>query len=242
MLTAMDMCLHMFISIPLPPGQWDDSLRKQSTACLPLLGLLIGALWLGIAALARAILPLPLASAIVAAYPFLITGFIHLDGYMDASDALLSWRSREERLRILKDVHVGSFAVVMIGLLFLFQFAACLSVTRLFPLLLIPVLSRAGSALCVLAMKPLGHSEYAGENQSAPDSLIYAVLGMAAAALLVLTLVCGWRGLVVGAAVVLGYALAMWRCVRSLGGVSGDLAGFSLTVAELCGLFALSMI
>ena len=44
MLTAMDMCLHMFISIPLPPGKWDDSLRKQRTACLPLLGLLIGAI------------------------------------------------------------------------------------------------------------------------------------------------------------------------------------------------------
>ena len=114
--------------------------------------------------------------------------------------------------------------------------------TRLFPLLLIPVLSRAGSALCVLAMKPLGHSEYASGNQSAPDSLIYAVLAMAAAALLVLTLVCGWWGLIVGAAVVAGYALAMWRCVRSLGGVSGDLAGFSLTIAELCGLIALAMI
>ena len=101
---------------------------------------------------------------------------------------------------------------------------------------------RAAEALCVLALKPLGHSEYASGNQSAPDSLIYAVLAMAAAALLVLTLVCGWRGLIVGAAVVLGYAFAMWRCVRSLGGVSGDLAGFSLTVAELCGLIALAMI
>lgn len=240
MLTALDMCVHMFISIPLPPGKWDEGLRRQSTACLPLVGLLIGAIWLGIAALARWLLPGPLAAAVMAIYPFLITGFIHLDGYMDASDALLSWRDRQERLRILKDSHVGSFAVVMIGILFLLQFAACMAVERLLPLLLIPVLSRAGSALSVLAIQPLGHSEYA--NQSAPRELIRAVLAMAAAALLVLLLACGWRGLAVGGAVIAGYALAMWRCVRSLGGVSGDLAGFALTVAELCGLIALSMI
>ncbi len=242
MLTALDMCLHMFIAIPLPPGRWDENLRKQSTACLPLLGLLIGAIWLGVAHLARGFLPGSVAAAVIAALPFVLTGFIHLDGYMDASDALLSWRNREERLRILKDVHVGSFAVVMIALLFMLQFAACMAVERLFPLLLIPVLSRAGSALCVLGLKPLGHSEYAGANQRAPRGLIHMVLGMAAAALAALALVCGWRGLAVGGAVVLGYGFAMWRCVRSLGGVSGDLAGFALTAAELCGLIALSMI
>ena len=52
----------------------------------------------------------------------------------------------------------------------------------------------------------------------------------------------GWRGLVVGAAVGGGYALAMRWCVHALGGVSGDLAGFSLTVSELCGLVALAIL
>ena len=65
---------------------------------------------------------------------------------MDTSDAMLSWREREARLRILKDVHVGAFAVIALTLLVLFQFAASLSVRTLFPLLFLPVLSRSGSA------------------------------------------------------------------------------------------------
>lgn len=241
-LTALDMCVHMFISIPLPPGKWDDGLRRHSTACLPLVGLLIGAIWLGIAALVRALLPAYLAAALAAAYPFLITGFIHLDGFMDTGDAILSWRDREEKLRILKDVHVGSFAVVLLVLLCMFQFAACMSIGNILPLLLVPVLSRTGSAFCVLRLKPLGHSEYAAHADETPRALSHIVLCMAAASLVLLAVLCGWRGLLVGAVTLLAYAACMARCVKSLGGVSGDLAGFSLTVSELCGLIAMAIV
>lgn len=122
----------------------------------------------GLSALARTILPGGLAAALVAALPFLLTGFMHLDGFMDASDAMLSWREREARLKILKDVHVGSFSVVALGLLFMFQFGACLSLKALFPLLLIPLISRAGSALSVMLIRPLGHSQYAAAGEDFP--------------------------------------------------------------------------
>ena len=240
--TALDMCLHMFIAIPLPGGRWDEKLRRHSTACLPLAGLIIGGVWLEIAMLAKRFLPGMLAAAAIAALPFLATGFIHLDGFMDTSDALLSWRDREERIRILKDVHVGSFSVVMLGLLMLFQLAACAEIEDVFPLLMLPVLSRAGSAYCVLRLRPLGHSEYAPGADETPKALRRAVAVMAAAAMAVLGAVSGWRGIFAGAAALAGYAVAMWRCVGSLGGVSGDLAGFSLTVSELCGLIAMAIL
>lgn len=236
---ALNMCISMFTIFPLPVRKWDDRLRKLSTACLPLAGLLIGGIWLGIAHLVRLILPDLLAAAFVAATPFVLTGFMHLDGYMDTSDAMLSWRDREARLRILKDVHTGAFAVVMLAMAMLFQFAACASLKALFPLLCIPVLSRCGSALSVLFLKPLGHSEYAAPELRKEKPYAILVLAMAVSALLVLTLVCDLRGLLTGLAVLGAYALAMWRCVKGLGGVSGDLAGFSLTLSELAGLIVL---
>ena len=44
--------------------------------------------------------------------PVVITGGIHVDGLLDTSDALSSWRDREKRLEILKDSHAGAFAVI----------------------------------------------------------------------------------------------------------------------------------
>lgn len=239
--TALCMCLGMFTILPLTERRWNEELRSYSTACLPLAGLAVGLIWWGGAALARWLLPEFLAAAATAALPFVLSGFIHLDGFMDTSDALLSWRDRETRLKILKDVHVGSFAAVMLSLLILFQFAACMSVERLFPLCLIPVLSRACSAFSVMALEPLGHSEYAGGEQK-PRALIRDVKVMAGVALLLLLVFSGWRGLLVGLAVLGGYALSMRRCVKSFGGVSGDLAGFALTISELCGLVVLAIL
>ena len=235
------MSLKMFSALPLPQGRWEEGLRKHSTACLPLVGLVLGALWWGLSALARWLLPAALAGAVIAALPFLLTGFIHLDGFMDTSDAMLSWREREVRLRILKDVHVGAFAVIALALLVLFQFAASLSVRTLFPLLLLPVLSRSGSALCVLLLRPLGHSEYA-TAEDAPRGFALAVGAEALLALIALGIFGGWGALAVGVAAIAGYGLSMRWCVRTLGGVSGDLCGFALTVSELCGLIVLAVV
>lgn len=234
------MCLSMFTALPLPQCRWEEDLRKPVVACLPLVGLVLGLIWWALAALARLLLPGMLAGAVIAALPFLLTGFIHLDGFMDTCDAMLSWRDREERLRILKDVHVGSFSVVALVLLAMFQFAAAAELERLFPLAMIMVLSRCGSAVSVLTLSPLEHSEYAAGDET-PKLLARYVQYIGAAALVLLLIFSGWRGLLCGAAVLGGYALCMRWCVRTLGGISGDLAGFALTVSELCGVLALAI-
>lgn len=240
-LHAFVMCLSMFCALPVPCKTWDEDARGLMTACLPGVGMVIGALWLALGALGRRLLPPMLAAAWIAALPFLVTGFMHLDGFMDTVDAILSWRSPEERQKILKDVHCGSFAVVGIVLLMMGMFAAAaeLSGRSLRPLLLLPVASRCLSAFCVTFFRPIGHSEYASLNRN---------LGTPAAALvmLALTLLAGalWLGRsAVGPllAVVAGYSAAMLCAMRSLRGVSGDLAGYALCVGELCGLAAMSI-
>ncbi len=235
--TALGMAASMFTLLPLPNVCWEERLRPLATALLPLIGLGIGLAWRMVAALA-AILPAHLGGALTAAAPWLLTGFIHLDGFMDASDALLSWRSREERQRILKDVHVGAFAAVSLALLVLFQCAAAMELRRAGALILLPVLSRCGSARCALTMHPLGHSEYAG--MEAARTLKRVPDAAAVISLIALALACGWPGFAAGCAALAGYAAAIAISTRALGGFSGDLAGHALTVSELCGLIALS--
>lgn len=242
LIVAFAMALGMFTALPVPWRPWDESARGWMLATLPLVGAVLGLIWAGLALLARAILPAGLAAAAVAALPLLLTGCIHLDGFMDACDALLSWRPLEERLRILKDPHAGSFAVAGAALLMLFSYAAAQGIPaeRLRALALVPILSRCGSALCVLTMKPLEHSEYQSLDGAAAQRICAATLA-------ILTLILG--GLWLGRAAVLAllieaasYALAMLWATRTLQGVSGDLAGFALTISECAALIALAAI
>ena len=51
----------------------------------------------------------------------------------------------------------------------------------------------------------------------------------------------GWSAVGPLLAVAAGYSAAMLCAMRSLRGVSGDLAGYALCVGELCGLAAMAI-
>ncbi len=99
--------------IPVPQVAWTDENRKYSMCFFPLIGAVIGLLLWGWLALCDALgFGALLRGAVGALLPILVTGGIHMDGFMDTSDALASWQSPEKRLEILKDSHVGAFAVL----------------------------------------------------------------------------------------------------------------------------------
>ena len=236
LIRAFFMCLGMFTSIPCPYRPWDEDARDWMLVMLPAVGLVVGLLWAGFGLLGWALVP-AVGGALVAALPWLLTGFIHLDGYMDTCDAMLSWRPLEKRLEILKDSHTGAFAVVGLGLLFLFSHDAARGLNDLRPLLLVPVVSRCGSALSVLSLKPIGHSQYAGTRGQTPQRVAVAIMW------LITIIVCAvWMGRPALALLIetAAYALAMTWVYCTLKGVSGDVAGFALTVSECAALIALT--
>ena len=229
------MAWGMFLAIPCPKKIWRESARRKMMACLPLVGLIAGLVWAGCVWLS-AFLPLPLGALLCAAAPWLVTGFLHLDGFMDVCDAVLSRRDLETRQRILKDSHCGAFAVICLVLLFLCQWAVFLSADAipLLPLVLVPVSCRACAALAVLTLRPIAVSQYSAmERGGAP--VVFAAL--------VLTGICALSAILWGSfaplAAAAGYALAVWYADRQLGGMSGDVSGFALTLGELCGAAAL---
>ena len=81
----------MFLAIPCPCRIWDEKARPHMVACLPLTGGVVGLVWAAMAWLLQRLgCPAPLRAVLLAAAPWLVTGFLHLDGYMDVCDALLS--------------------------------------------------------------------------------------------------------------------------------------------------------
>ena len=234
-LHAFAMCQSMFCAIPFPGNIWDEEARDKMLLFLPIVGLEIGAVWAVLAWLCRLLnLPVLVMGLILGAYPYIVTGFIHLDGYMDVTDAVKSWRDLERRREILKDSHVGSFAVIGIVLLMLAQFAFMASApadANYLILIFIPAVSRCGSALAVTRLPPMSTSQYA--QQKKPNSHIVVLIVLACIFVGAGFLLCGQYGFALVGCMA-GYALALRRAYKSLDGMNGDVAGYALTIGELC--------
>ena len=232
-LHAFAMCQSMFCAIPAPQV-WDEKARDKMLLFLPIVGLEIGAIWTGLAWMCRLLnLPTMITALILAAYPYIVTGFLHLDGYMDVTDAVKSWRDLERRREILKDSHVGSFAVIGIVLLVVAQFAVFSAVPEdadYLVLIFIPAVSRCCSAFAVTGLKPMSTSQYA--DQRKPKSHMVVLSVMLCIFLAAGFLLCGKYGFALVGCMI-GYGLALRRAYKSLEGMNGDISGYALTFGEL---------
>lgn len=236
---AFFMSWGMFLAIPCPFPHWQESARGKMLVCLPLTGLILGGLWALLTwALMRLRLDGPAASLAIAVFPWLATGFIHLDGFMDVCDAVLSRRDLETRQKILKDSHCGAFAVISMVLLGLAQWSVCFGAARtsapLLPLLMIPAASRAAAALAVSHLRPMRTSQYAGRSRP-PRRYTFVMCALLLAAVGIPPVFSGLSGLAAAVTAAV-YALCVSRGFRQLDGMSGDISGFALTLGELAGL------
>lgn len=241
---AIFMAWGMFLAIPCPFPKWNENARSRMLAVFPFIGLIIGVLWALIAYLMPLIsCPKPLAALVLAAFPWLITGFIHLDGFSDVADALLSRRDLETKRRILKDPHIGAFGVIALILVILAQFCVFLTAefdrALLIVLAVIPITTRACAGLAVLSVRAMDSSQYS-KTEAKPAYRVFLALVMTACFALPILLF-GVKGIAP-----LACAAVFWLCtlrgVKGLGGMNGDVSGFALTAAELAGTLILAII
>lgn len=243
---AFFMAWGMFCAIPCPCKRWNDTQRPKMILFLPVIGLILGLIWCA-AALLLGYLDISglFGAAVLTIIPYLLTGFIHLDGYMDCCDAILSRRDLPERQRILKDSTVGAFAVICICILMLLTagaFSACTPNVIGLSLLFIPVISRGVSGIAVNRVAPIGHSSYAGSYATGVKKSYSIVLaGMVILAVGASIAVNSWYGLsAIGT--LLGSTFAIFSGTKNLGGMSGDISGFGITIGEAAGIVTLAVI
>ena len=238
-----------FITLPCPYKKWDSNLKNMMLSFLPMVGLVIGVLWMGIYWCMVALeIPVAIAFFVLMFYIFAICGFMHMDGFMDCNDAILSRRPLEERQRILKDSTVGAFAVVTVAFLLIGWYAAMSTAAYkldYLDLVLLPVISRGIGGLCVLGYMPIGHSQYVHdyEEPNKGKYIIAVILEM----LIITALVFLGEGMAVkplicGAVMVIVGLLACLYARRNLGGMSGDVAGYVICLSEFAGIVTLAII
>lgn len=256
------MAWGMFCWIPCPYKGWREEDRLAQIGMFPLVGTFIGIImclcwW----ALFTVDAGMVLSGCILTGIYFLLTGFIHLDGFMDCSDAIMPRHpDMEQRRRILKDSHVGAFAVICLALMLLIFAGAMMQIVMGFNLkgcVLMVVLftaSRFMSAVMVLTQKPMKTSQYAkaeGESHSAMKDTIPAFVIMILVLLTAQLILSGGSGQTLLAElysnlVFVVVILIAWIVARSdikkLGGMSGDISGHMITLSEMFGMIALSLI
>ncbi|HZW49093.1 MAG TPA: adenosylcobinamide-GDP ribazoletransferase [Bacillota bacterium] len=238
------MNLGMFTILPFVKNIWQEDARIYVVRFLPLTGLLLGSLWwLLYRGMLLIALPLPLQAVLLALFLWLATGFLHLDGFMDTSDAILSQRDRAEKLRILKDPHTGAFAVISLACLFSIQLVSvyvCLQSPLPFWLFFwIPFISRLLTAITLLRYPALPTSNLAASFQigNGPWQATL-LLFLLCASPTIAYLLCGPLALLMLLLQTFFFFLPLQNAVRQLGGISGDLSGYALTISETGALFS----
>lgn len=236
-ITGFFMAWGMFLSIPCPVKKWDESARAHMLCMLPVVGAMVGAVWVAVWYLSRW-WPAPVRALAMTVTPWLVTGFIHLDGYMDVCDAVLSRRDLATRQKILKDSHCGAFAVIGMVLLALAQwsfFDACSPYWG--AVLAVPVAVRACAALAVLWLRPMATSQYSAVSGKKTGITAFLVVLLACAVVLPALYWGTWAPLAAAAV----YWLAVWFGFRQLDGMSGDISGFGLVLGELAGVAVMTL-
>ena len=203
-------------------------------AYFPLVGLGIGALLAGLDVAVNQVLPPPVVGALLVAVLLVLTRAIHTEGFLDACDGLLGGNDREARLAILRDSHVGAFAVVGGASLLLLKWTLVVGIPageRTALLVLFPCLSRFAMVITMgvfpyIRAQGLGTAFQVGSSWR---QLAFAFVTAAVAGGLLLG-IAGLLLLVCATGLALGLG---WWFRRMLGGMTGDAYGATNEVAEV---------
>lgn len=236
----------MFSKIPVPRADWDKENMRYMMCFFPLIGVVIGVLLQGLGILCTWLsFGDTMRGASFVLLPVLVTGGIHMDGFLDTTDALSSWQPREKKLEILKDSHAGAFAIIM-GCSY---FVLALGVWSEMDLKVLPVAGLifvVSRTLSSLALSTFPKANKSGSLSMFSDAAQKRILLITLALWLILCAGVGicldWKQtilLFVTAAVVYGsyYRLAM----RQFGGTTGDIAGFFTQTCELACAFVIML-
>lgn len=244
---SLVMAFLMFSIIPMPPIQWEKKNMRYMLAWLPLVGVAAGLVqWLWLLLCNVLSLGNLLFAAGLTLLPVLLTGGIHMDGFCDTADALASHLEPERKREILKDPNVGAFAVIYAAAYFILFFALCTELPRtqiaVLTVAVHQVFARTLGGICSAAFPSASENGLQHTFRDAASGTVTLLLALWAvlcsAVLCIFSLASG----IVCIAVFLLCLIYLFRMSkREFGGMSGDLAGYMITLSELLMLLSYIM-
>lgn len=243
-LYSMLIAVSMYSRIPVPTVTWSRQRMGYVMCWFPIVGAIIGIalkIWIEVADYFK--FGPEILGIVGLAIPILVTGGIHMDGFLDTWDALSSCMDREKKLEILKDPHVGAFGVIACGVYLVLGAGVMMELARRQALGFLPpvfIMERAFSGLSVVffpCAKNSGLAATFSDGAKRKAAAVCLSLWLIASFLLAF-----WmsretgRGLMFAAGLLaVQGAVFFWYRYKSrkeFGGITGDLAGWFLQLCE----------
>jgi adenosylcobinamide-GDP ribazoletransferase len=229
--------LAFLTRLPVSRGPILDEELGRSISFFPLAGAVLGLALAATAHLLGAVLPPLLVAALLAALLALLTGGLHLDGVADLCDAAGGGRGdRARMLEIMRDSRIGAHGAVGLVLVLVAKVAALADVVvrrDLALVLLFPVVAR-WAVTPLIVFFPYVRPEGLGRGFNGAGRawhVVAATVLLAAFVAVIAPRVAFAAAGALGAVIVLG-----WWAQRRLGGLTGDVYGAAVELAEVTAL------
>lgn len=237
-LKSFVIAFSVYSKIPVPQFEWKEEDMKYMMCFFPWVGGLIGLLLYGWAVLCR---KLDIGSfcqvLMCAVIPLAVSGGFHVDGFMDTMDAFHSYQEKERKLEILKDSHIGAFAVIMLALYGLIYLAAYSEVQDIDIYRILCAgffLSRALSGVAVLMFpKAKKNGMLHTFDEVSRTGIVRNILVLQCIACVIFMVI---QSVTTGSLIAGTAFVVFWyyyrKTKKELGGITGDTAGYFVTVCE----------
>lgn len=226
--------LYQLTRLPLPAVPFDEKACGRSAIFFPAVGCFLGTVLAVLAWASTLIFPVQVRSALLVAGMVVLTGGIHLDGFMDSIDGLFSGRPGERKLEIMRDSKVGAFGAIGVVCLLLFKYTLFLgmpveTLVKILPV--VPALSRWGMSLAITVF-PYAREEGLGKIYASYTG-IKELVGATTVAAAIGGTVLGIKGICLIALSGLVTYLVGKKITGELGGLTGDIYGLINELLEV---------
>lgn len=236
---SMIIAFSMYSKIPMPKLMWKEEDMKYSLFFFPFIGAIMGCILFGWWRLSNYLkIGAGLWAGIAAFIPILVTGGIHLDGFLDTIDARSSYQSKQKKLEILKDPHCGAFAIIGGGIYLILYFGAATEIKTDIAVIMMGftyTLTRILSALALVWL-PSAKKEgllYTFSSAAHKTAMRVSLSLLHVGCMIGMYLLWGVKGLILSGIPLIAFLYYKRMSYKEFGGITGDLAGYFLQLCEL---------
>lgn len=239
--------LQFLTIIPIP---WRREVSPEelgrSVGYFPVVGLIIGLILAGLNWLFGLILPSDVVKALLIVSLVVISGALHLDGFVDTCDGIAGHKTIEDRWQVMHDSRAGGFGVVGAVLLLLVKYVSLNSIPEpllMTALVLMPVVSRWAMVYAIFAYpyaKPSGLGKVFKQEFRWPRFTMATLIALAVAVALIPLMQLSALAIMFGVWVMTVVMAAYLK--NKFSGLTGDTYGAINEVAEVGVLILFSLL
>lgn len=218
----------------------------RSVGYFPVVGLIIGLILAGLNWLFALILPSSVANALLIVSLVILSGALHLDGFVSTCDGISGHRTVEARRKVMHGIRAGGFGIIGVVLLLLVKYVSLNSIPEpllMVTLVLMPVLGRWAMAYAIFVYPYAPSSGLAKafkQGTSWPRFTMATIIAFVIAVALIPLLQLTGLAVLFGVWIVTIVLAAYFKSKFS--GLTGDAYGAINEVAELAVLIFINLL